>query len=78
MAVVSHPWPVTSKSNPITVRAICHAIVSQMTPIGARHITYAYGGRITIVVIIGRDRVSIVIAVIIVGSAVSIAVIGRR
>jgi hypothetical protein len=78
MAVVSHPWPVTSKSNPITVRAICRAIVSQMTPIGARHITYAYGGRITVVVIIGRDRVSIVIAVIIVGSAVSIAVIGRR
>jgi hypothetical protein len=54
MAVVSHPWPVTSKSNSITVRAICHAIVSQMTPIGARHITYAYGGRITIVVIIGE------------------------
>ena len=73
---VGHPWPITSKSDPISVGPISRAVISAMTPVWACRIADAYSRRIT--VIIGRDRVPIVIAVIIVRSAVSIAVIGRR
>lgn len=83
---VAHSRAVTSNSNSVTIRSVGSAIgigsisrpiVSPVAPVWARHIADAHCGSITVVsVIIGRDGVAIVIAVIVVRVAISIAIIG--
>jgi hypothetical protein len=85
VANMPHPGAVTADSRSVSVGpvnptvgvgSISRPIISPMTPIRTRRITDRHTGRVAVVaVVIGRNRITIVVAIVIcVGIAVSVAV----